>query len=422
MRKNWLGVMVGAAVGVSFSWLTASAIEGGPRGLGVENTLSFGYDDNVSYTSTNKISSTEFRDNLTLSFDRQSEKGFLGLRYALSYQQLESKEELQNNTFWGHQVDLDFLRFVSRQLTLGVRETFYYTQRPEINNPDGTVRKPDSTYYYNTLNLNADIPLTASLLLDGSGRWQFLRYTEDDELAMREDYDIYTLGLGLKTKRLKNTTIGGEFSYETLQYDHAAEALDTPYRPELTTELVNQIPDRGADTFSLGAIVNRVFSPALTGMARAGWTFRSFNAANTSNDNAPYGDVQLTYLPAPATRLTAAMAYSLYQSGVIAYSGQTRTSASLSLAHDFTARITGSLLASYNLSEYEASKSIDLINENTVINGSETAFSMNASVAYRVGTRNWLRLGYTYGDFSSDMLDRRNYSRNRYDIAWTIRL
>lgn len=417
MRKTRVGMLV-ALLGAGFGWMSANAE--GDRWLNVENVMGVGYDDNVSYTSTNKVDRVRFTDRLILTADRPTESGFIGLRYALSYTRYDSSDELRSANDWGHQVDFDFTHSFSRRLTLGLRETFFQTDRPGIENPDGTIRKEDATYYYNTVNLNLSSYLTSRVQLAGSGRWQTLRYTEDDRLAEREDYDLYSAGLTLTSISGKNSSIGADLRYDAIDYVSAKKAVDEFAIEQGPT--TSRIPDRSWSGYSAGLVLNRIFSPTVMGSIRAGYMMHEYESASISSDDSPYGDLSLTYMPVASTRITAAAGYALYQSGLIAYAGQTRTSASLSLAQDLSARLTATLMGSYILSDYQAKTTVDEFTEEEIGDATEKALSFSANLAYRIGTRNWLQLSYSWTDFDSDIPNRGEYTRNTYDISWRIRL
>ena len=420
MKKMTVWLLAGL-VGAGIGWSASRAAET-PRWLAVENTLGIGYDDNVSYTGTNKVDRLRITDRLALTADRPTENGFVGLRYQLSYTQYDSDDALRDDTFWAHQVDFDLKHTFNPRLTLGVRETFLYTERPEIENPDGTIRREDSTFYYNTVNLNASSVLTPLLRLEASGRWQVLRYTDVDDLAQREDYDKWTAGVSLLSQLAGDTQLGIEGRYSTIDYSDATDPALRTIAFEDGAQTTDIVPDRSWDLYSVGLTLSDIINPALLGSLRAGWDFREYEAAHIDSDDGPYVDGSLTYLPAPSTRITLAGSYSLYQSGLQMYAGQTRTSGSLSVSRDLTSRMTGTLLASYTLSEYDADAAVDLVTEETVGDAEETAFSLAASLAYRIGQRNWIQLGYTWSDFNTDLPRRTDYERNTVDVSWRIRL
>lgn len=423
MRSSRAGLWV-ALLGWSAGVLAVNAEQS--RWVHLENSVSVGYDDNVSYSDTNKVDRFEFRDRLVLSADRPTNAGAVGLRLGAEYLQYDRSDDLGDQDYWNFTADLSATHSFSRRLTLGLQEAFFYSERPEVQAADGTLRRPDSTYYYNTVNLNASSYLTAKLRADVSGRWHMLRYSNDTGLSNREDYDIYSAGLTLGVTAGKDSMIGVEVRYEDIAYVHAGDTVDSYSMRGFANQrstTVTEVPDRGSSGYSAGLVYSKMLNPALMGNMHAGWMYKEFNAANQKDDSSPYGDVSLTYLASPATRATATASYSLYQSGMDSFVIQQRTAFSLSLAHDFTAKISGTVIVSYMMSEYDSQNTVDVILDPVLyLDGTEDSVSTRATLSYRINRRNWLSAGYTYTTFNSDTEWRTNYSRNRYDVSWTIRL
>ncbi len=419
--------MLAACAGAGFGWMTSHAEEAG-RWLTLENTLGVGYDDNVGYNETNKVDRLRITDRVGLTADRALENGFIGLRYQLSYTQYDSGDsgdgnsQLTDETFWSHQADFDLNKTFSPKLKMGIRETFLYTERPEIENPDGTIRQQDSTYYYNTINLNASSMLTARWGVDADGRWQIMRYSENEDLGQREDYDQYSAGLNAFTQLGQGGRVGLSGRYNTISYLDAENAANETVTYENANQQSDIIPDRGYDLYSIGLMLSDIINPSLIATLNAGWQVQEYAAANIDSNSSPYADATLTYLPNPGTRITASGSYSLYQSGLLTYSGQTRTAGSLSVAQDFTRRLTGTVIGSYIMSEYDGDSSVNLITNEPVTDSKETAFSVSTILAYQIGQRNWVQVSYSWNDFNSDLPSRNDYQRNTFDVSWRIRL
>ena len=67
----------------------------------------------------------------------------------------------------------------------------------------------------------------------------------------------------------------------------------------------------------------------------------------------------MTYLPSPATRLSAGLGYGLYETDVFPFTNQERFQFFGSLAHDYTARISWYLTGSYGLSKLDAAETLN---------------------------------------------------------------
>ncbi len=408
--------------GVVAAVLTAGAIvmaAEGERPFHVENYLRLGYDDNVTYAERDKIDTFFIREELSLSFDKTYETGFLGLRYrpALDWYEDLGKD---SETEWNHAVDVNWMQMLGRRISLAIAETFIQYDRSEVVDSDGVLRQPNYGYWYNTAAGTLTALLTPTLRLSGSLRYQIFRY-DDNLIAEREDYDIWAYGVSLGTQVGKATTVYVDGTIEDITYDGSGKT-QTVVVPGYRGQVVDVIPNRDATTYNVGLGVERVFSPNLLGRFRGGYTFKDMEAANQSDDDSPYGEAQVTIIPVPTTRLTLAAAYSLYQSGLQTFATQTRTTLSASLAHDLTSRITLSILGAYYQSDYDAENSVNLVKPEEVEDGSETSTSVGARISYRLDRNNWIDLGYSYSSFDSDLRLRDSVDRNRFDVAWKIRL
>ncbi len=404
-------------------WAAACVAAGageGERPFHVESFLRLGWDDNVTYAEENKVDTFYIREELALTFDKTYETGFLGLRYRPAIDWYEnygddSKEE------WTHAVDVNWMQMMGRRLSLQVAEAFFHYDRSEIVDSDGVLRQPNYGYMYNTAAGTLTAVLTPKLRVSGSLRHQLLRYVED-EIADREDYDIWSYGAQMGTQVGKSTTLFVDGSVDDISYEGSGKTQRVEL-PGYRDSFVEEIPNRDSITYNIGAGLERVFSPNLLGRLRGGYTYKDMDAALQSDDDSPYGEAQVTIIPVPTTRLTLSAAYSLYQSGLQTFANQTRTTLSANLAHDLTRRITVAIYAAYYQSDYDTKNAVDLVaDEASVEDGSETSSSVGARVSYRVDNNNWIDLGYSFSDFSSDFRERVGAQRNRVDVGWKIRL
>lgn len=414
MKKmiRWLLCVAGILWGTTWAWAAE-----GERLFHLDNRLSVAYDDNVTQSETNEIDSVEVVEDITLSASRKLERGFWSLRYRTFYTAYEAEEKEDND--WNHYLDAVLNWNASPRVNLGLVDSFVYRDSAEVFGADGTLRQGDDTYYYNTVNGTVSTVLTPTMRTDLSGRYQFLRYDDQDQ-ADREDYDIYAAGITLRNQQAANWAWFGEFRYELQDYIGADEVTDYNVSYPGSTEDPNVIPDRGFDTFSLGVGMDQVFNPRLSGMIRGGYMLKTFDAANTDDDSSPYGEATLSYAASELTRFALSAVYSLYQSGLQTFAGQDRLSFALSLSHELTAKISGYAGVTYMDSSYEAQNSVDTIDVATVSDGSEDALGAYARLAYRLNRSNWLEAGYKITDFSSDF--QNDYTRNIFDVAWRTRL
>ena len=145
---------------------------------------------------------------------------------------------------------------------------------------------------------------------------------------------------------------------------------------------------------------------------------RSYDDDTYDDNTQPYGEVSMTFLPSPATRITGAASYSIYEADVSRYMSQNRTYFSLSLAHDFTAKWSFYASSAYSLNQYDADYAMDA----GLPDADEKTMLVSARLTYRVNRINWLEAGWQYVKLDSDVDGRVSYDRNRVDIGWKIQL
>lgn len=392
----------------------------GERLFHLENRVQLKYNDNINQSSdsdTNKTDGMVIADDVTVTADRNLENGFIGLRYRTVYTAYDDRES--DNTDWNHDLSVILNRILTPRVTLGLVENFIYVESPEVFAPDGTLQHQNSTYIYNTVNGTVSTLIRPLLRLDTSGRYQFIRYDEQS-LSQREDYDIYAAGLTLRNQWAKETSVFTEVRYESQSYTGALDTQDGSISFPGSPEQHNVVPDRGFDTISFGAGIDRIFTQQLNGSLRGGLMQKTYSEANTDNESAPYAEASVGYAASASTRFALSAVYSLYQSSLITFVNQTRTSFALSATHDLTSKISGSVGATLIDSQYDAKDSVNTLSEATVEDGSETAYSLYARLAYSVNRSNWLEVGVNTTNLSSDYSE--GFDQNIFDISWKTRL
>jgi opacity protein-like surface antigen len=421
MMKSMMGVIVAAGlVAGGAAWAAE-----GQSPFHVENTLRVGYDDNVTYVDRN--SANEVKDSfyiteeISLSLDHVYDSGFLGIRYRPSLTWYEELYE-DDHTDWSHVLDATWSQQLSRRLTLSLQDMLYFYDRADVVDADGALRQPNYSYFYNSAVASLNVMLTPKARISGTGRYQVMQY-DDDVISLRDDFDIMAAGLSFGLQVGKSATVFVDGAYEDISYDNAlAQSSEAVYTPGYTGAAITQVPDRSAQMYSIGLGLENTFSPNLMGRIRAGYSAKDMDGANVADDDSPYGELSLTIAPAPTTRLTLGAGYSMYQSGLTTYANQQRTTLTANLAHDLTAKITLSLIGQYYMSDYDSESSVELVDEASVEDGSESAITAGARVSYAVTRNNFVDVGYTYTLFDSDFAGRGEIERNRVDVGWRIRM
>ena len=373
----------------------------------LNNRLRLGYDDNVyqageataadgSTVTHDETDSFRIIEELEMLVNLNLQRTYLGLRYRPSFIWYSDRDD--DDTDFLHDVDLNFVQKITPALVLSISDTLRASQLPELQDENYVVRAKDDNYYNSAL-ATLSYNVRPETRLDLSGRYILLRYTEDAN--ENDNYYSAVGGLTLRQQLASRTTLMGDLRYQMVVYDEAEEAYN-----------------RDANSVFGGLGVEQTFNPKLLGSLRAGVEQRMYDNDAADDNTQPYGELSMTFLPTPATRITTAASYSIYESDIATYLSQNRTYLSLSFAHDFTTKLNFYLSGAYSLNQYEA----DYALETGAVDADESSFLLSARLAYRINRINWLEVGYQFIKLDSDLVNRESYDRNRFDIGWKIQL
>ncbi|MFH0878945.1 MAG: outer membrane beta-barrel protein [Lentisphaerota bacterium] len=374
----------------------------GSKPFQLNNRLRVEYDDNIYQSGTlpdgsdtleakkggfKVIEEVDFLVNLNL------ENTYISLRYRPQFVWWENREP--DKTDFNNDLDFVLNHDFSPRLSLSLMDTLRRGELPELQEGNILVREEDD-FYYNSANGTLSYLFRPTTKLEVAGRYILLKY-DDAVTADNENYNTYVGGLTLRHSLQAKTTILGDLRYEFTDYDGL---------------------DRGSKNIYAGAGVEQTFNPSLIGNLRGGWQQKKFNMDDLGTENSPYGDLSLTILPSPATRITLGASYMLYQANVYPYADQKQLQAYCSLAYDITAKIAWYLSGGYTLSDY----SQDYAAADKLISpdGKENIYQASTRLTYKINRNNWLEAGYQFVDFDSDL--RVSYKRNRVDVGWKIQL
>lgn len=370
----------------------------------LNNRLRLGYDDNVyqvddpSSTGLSKKDSLRIIEELEMLVNLNLERTYLGLRYRPSLIWYSDRND--NDTEFLNDVDLNFTYNFSPSLTLSLSDTLRASQLPELQDENYVVRENDDNYY-NSAMATLSYNLRPETRLDLSGRYITLIYNSDSPAKDNSDYYSLVGGLTLRQQLASRTTVMGDLRYQTLTYNESK--VDN---------------NRDADSIFAGLGLEQTFSPQLLGSLRAGMENRMYDDEAYDDNNQPYGELSMTFLPTPATRITGSAAYSIYESDVERYLSQDRTYLSLSLAHDFTTKLNFYISGAYSLNAYDSEYALD----STLPDADENAYLLSLRLSYRLNRINWIEAGWQYVKLDSEIPGRESYDRNRIDIGWKIQL
>ena len=370
----------------------------------MNNRLRLGYDDNVyqvddpSASGLEKQSSFRIIEEIEMLVSMNLERTYLGLRYRPSLIWYSDRND--DDTDFLHDLDVNFTHNFSPVLALSLSDTLRASQLPELQDEGYIVRENDDNYYNSALATLA-YNIRPETRLDLSGRYITLIYDTDSPAKDNNDYYSLVGGLTLRQQLASRSTVMGDLRYQTVTYKEAD--VDS---------------NRDAATFFAGLGWEQTFSPQLLGSLRGGMENRAYDNEAYDDNTKPYGELSMTFLPTPATRLTGAASYSIYESDVERYLSQDRTYLSLSLAHDFTTKLSFYVSGAYSMSAYDADYALD----STLPDADENAYLLSMRLAYRLNRINWLEAGWQYVMLDSEIPNRESYQRNRFDIGWKIQL
>ena len=370
----------------------------------VNNRLRLGYDDNIYQSDDlpelNRTPQGSMRvvEEIELLVNLNMERTYLGLRYRPSLIWYNEREPSSSDFL--NDLDLNLVHNFSPSLTLSLSDTLRAGELPELQDGEYVVREKDDNYY-NSAMATLSYNLRPETRLDLSGRYITLIYDTDSPAKDNNDYYSIVGGLTLRQQLASRSTAMGDLRYQTLTYNDS-----------------NAEFNRDAATIFAGLGLEQTFSPQLLGSLRGGVESRSYDDDLYDDNTKPYVEGSMTFLPTPATRITASASYTIYESDVDLYLSQDRTYLSLSAAHDFTAKFSVYASGAYTLNAYTEEYSLD----SQLGDADENSFLLSARLSYRVNRINWVEAGWQYVQLDSDLENRESYKRNRIDIGWKIQL
>ena len=208
---------------------------------------------------------------------------------------------------------------------------------------------------------------------------------DNSAVGLFEDRIENTFGNEFRFLLWPTTTVVAEYRYEIVSYDDIS---------------------RDSTTHFVLAGFDHNFSPQLNMSFRGGAEFRSYE---TGGDlSSPYFEGTLNYNLGKNTSLGWTNRYAIEEPDVLLNPSRTTFRTGLTLKHDFTARITGSLAAYYAHEVYDAVNAPSTISPGF----NEDSFDLALSVRYAITRYFAIQAGYDYTDVISG-ISSFEYSRNR---------
>ncbi len=387
-------LFVGALTGVLLCDLAVAAPETAQNFV-IKNRFRVGWDSNVYEEQKDKNESYKIIEEIEFLLNMDMEQSFFGLRYRPTFMWWSDRNP--DDTDLHHEFDLVLAHNFTPRLSINAKNALRIAELPELIDRGAVVRENDD-YLYNLADVVLGYRLSEATRVELGGRYTLLRY-DNDEVAATDDYDIYAVGATLRHQLQRETALSADVRFERTEY--------------------TDLDDRSSESVFFGAGLEQIFTPNLVGSVRAGAQNKTFDDSKIGDETNPFGDVSLTYLPSPKTRITVGAGYSMFEADVYPFASQDRLLSFLTFAHDLTARIQLFLAGSYQLSGYNRDQTID-DPAFAKVDGDEEVMQASGRVSYMLNRRNYLELSVQYLDFSSDL--REDFDRTRVELGWRTQL
>lgn len=392
---KWINSMiVGALTGVVLCDLAVAAPET-VQNFQIKNRFRVGWDSNVYEEQKDENESFKIIEEIELLLNMDMEQSFFGLRYRPTF--IWWSDRNPDDTDFHHEFDLVLAHNFTPRLSINAKNALRIAEIPELIER-GTVVRENDDYTYNLADVVLGYRVSEATRVEVGARYTLLRY-DNDKVAATDDYDIYASGVTLRHQLQRETAISADVRYEMTDY--------------------TDIEERSSDSTFYGLGLEQIFTPNLVGSIRGGAQNKSFDKDDIDDETNPFGDISLTYLPSPKTRVTLGAGYSMFEADVYPFTSQDRLLSFLTLSHDLTARIQLFLAGSYQLSDYKRDQTLD-DPAFPKISGEEEVMQASGRVSYMLNRRNYLELSLQYLDFTSDL--REEFDRTRVELGWRTQL
>jgi len=381
------------------------------------------YDDNYTYQprdSSDIPSSWGFEVRPTLGLNVPLEQTYFGLDLTYSGQWYEDDDYWQN-TFLANAL---FNHAFSQQVTLDVQDSFVYSDRPELLDPDfSTVVRTDQNNINNRGNIALNIGLSRRLGLVLAYQNVFWDYQNDNPSADTVPPATTSLSAALdRIQQLIPVNLRYQVAPATVGFvGYSYGMVDYTSNEYLYFyNSVAQSPRADSRNYRshYGYVgVEHNFTPVLSGGARGGVQYSDwYNLSNEQNTLTPYGDVSLTYLYTTGSQVE--IGYTLSQAATDQTAPSSTGTPTLNrlassvygrVDHQFLPQLHGGLYAQWQYSRYYGG-AYDNQNENLYLLGLTVSYQFNPFLA--------ANLGYTLDYIDSD-IPNRGYTRNRVYLGLT---
>lgn len=369
---------------------SAAGTGGGENGTGIFSGPPFlvtvsvrdGYDDNLSTSKLNRQASWFTNTGISASYSFGSPRTRFDLNAGAGvtyYLKPVSGDDYDTN----FNVSFSLTHKATPRLTLSAVVYATYQQEPDFSLALGLDRR-SGNYFYTNDKFTVSYQWTPRFSTATSYTLGALHY-DNSAVGIFEDRIENTFGNEFRFLLWPTTTVVAEYRYEIVSYDDIS---------------------RDSTTHFVLAGFDHNFSPQLNMSFRGGAEFRSYE---TGGDlSSPYFEGTLNYNLGKNTSLGWTNRYAIEEPDVLLNPSRTTFRTGLTLKHDFTARITGSLAAYYAHEVYDAVNAPSTISPGF----NEDSFDLALSVRYAITRYFAIQAGYDYTDVISG-ISSFEYSRNR---------
>ncbi len=390
MNKIKYYMLVGLALGA------VSSFAGEDSSFHFMNTARVGYDDNIYLTSDNEQETAFITDIINIS----GNVTFSSRSDLVLFWQPEFRYRFD--------ADPEFVFYQDLYAKLGhgisERTSIEISDRFRVQDKDGQSdigTTEDQDYIENNLMAALDFTLSSLSQIKVGGGYEFRTWSDDDYGggARNNDFDRFKAdGSYVRELRPDTTHASVGINYVNHDYNGSRGGYDaaTPY---------------------VG--VDHNFNPNLLGTAQLGYSFASVDGFTGSEDTSnPFVEAGLEYNPTERTSVNGLLGYSMYMAENSVYNAQERFKVGVGVRHDLSGKISLSSLLDYTFSNYDSSYA----SAGTPGDAKEDYISFSLRGSYQINRNNFVDIGYniTYRDSDSTFLTE--YTRNRFDFGWRLRL
>ncbi len=394
MNKVKYYTLVALAVG------SVTAFAGKDSSFHYQNSVRVGYDDNIYQSRDGNQQETAF---ITDIMNISGKINFSSRSDLLLYWQPEFRYRLDADPNFVTYQDLyaKLGHGISERTFLEISDRFRLQEKDGQSDLGAT---EDQSFIENDLKAALDFTLSSLSQIKVGGGYEFRTWMDDAYGGGKKnnDYDRFKAdGSYVRELRPDTTHAFVGINYVDHQYNGSRGGFDstTPY---------------------LG--VDHNFNPKLLGTTQLGYSFSTVDGSTGGSEDTsnPFLQAGLEYNPTERTSFNGLLGYSLSYADNSVYNAQEEFRVGVGARHDLTGKVSLSSLLDYTFSNYDSSFARG---DGTVAGDSSEGyirFSLRGS--YQLNRNNFVDIGYEITHRETDSAWLNEYTRNRFDFGWRLRL